>query len=70
MHVVRVLSSQHSPHLRDPRAAGVRCKHLDETDGQEGEGQSPIDVHEVVHDVRAGTLQRSEEEERGRESSP
>lgn len=45
------MQKRHFPHLRDPRATGVRSKHLDQTDGQEGEGQSPVDVHEVVHDV-------------------
>lgn len=45
-------------HLWDSRAAGVRSKHLHQADGQEGEGQSPVDVHEVVHDVGAWTLPR------------
>lgn len=59
----QVLSKHNCPHLRDPRAAGVWSEHLDQTDCQEGEGQSPVDVHEVVHDVGARALQRGDEEE-------
>lgn len=62
----RILQKWDFPHLWDPRAAGVRSEHLDQTDSQEGEGQSPVDVHEVVHDVRARALQRGEEEESSR----
>lgn len=57
----RVLKKLNFSHLGDPRAASVGSKHLDQTDSQEGEGQSPVDVHEVVHDVWAGTLQRDED---------
>lgn len=50
-----------SSHLRNPRATSVRSEHLDQADGEESKGQSPVDVHEVVHNVRARTLQRDEE---------
>lgn len=57
--LVRFLKAPfHFPHLRDPRPTGIGCKHLHQTDSQEGEGQSPVDIHEVVHNVRARTLQR------------
>lgn len=60
------LQKQCFPHLWDPWAAGVRRKHLNQTNCQEGEGQSPVDVHEIVHDVRAGALQRGADEEGGK----
>lgn len=42
--------------LWDPRATGVRGKHFNQYNGQEGKGQSPVRVHEVVHNVGARTL--------------
>lgn len=49
-------------YLRDPWAAGVGGEHLHQADGQEGEGQRPVYVHEIIHDVGAGTLQRKKED--------
>lgn len=46
-------------YLRDPRATGVRGKHLDQNNRQESKGQSPVGVHEVVHNVGARTLKHT-----------
>lgn len=43
-------------HLGDSWAAGVGSEGSDQRDGQEGEEQSPEDVHQVVHYVGERTL--------------
>ena len=43
-------------YLWNPRATGVRSKHLHQGNGKKGETQGPEDVHYVVHDVRTRTL--------------
>ena len=51
------------PHLRDSGATRVRSEGPDQSDGQEGEEQSPEDVHQVVDDVSKRPLQATQETE-------